>query len=647
MTRMHDPVRLISACLVLCLMAATALGQEADCVGCHDDVAVTSQAHPDFVCADCHGDVPPDHDGADLEPLTDEDSCAGCHRRPHRDVGRSVHADQASCTDCHGDPHDIHFVADPASAVSPVNQIRYCATCHDGESTLVQSFLGSEHGEALLLAGAAEDAPSCSGCHGAHDTLSGDNPRSRTAHANSPETCGSCHDQVFEEWRTGSAHGVAWQDGNEAAAVCVDCHTSHDVANPTADESRLASADTCGGCHADAMRTYSLGFHGKAINLGLASSANCADCHTPHRNLPADDPLSSAHPDNLVDTCGACHEGISASFVSFDPHNDPTDPDDNFAVYVVWLFMIALLLGVFGFFGLHDARWLQRAVVGVLRGEYDEDDRASGQFVRRFSSTNNRLHVVISVTFLLLALTGLPLRFDHTEWAQQLIALLGGIESARIIHRIAAVGTFGYAAYHLGQLFVRADVRRERGLFWGPDSMMPQPKDFSDIVANFKHFLYLGDRPQGDRWNYVEKFDYLAVFWGVMMIGLSGLMLWAPVWFTNFIPGWVLNAAYVVHSDEALLATGFIFIFHFFHTHLRPESFPMDIVIFTGKVSLERFRAERPLEYQRLVDNNELEAYLVDPPTRTERRNAYFWGSLALFVGIALAIGIISALLAS
>jgi len=94
-----------------------------------------------------------------------------------------------------------------------------------------------------------------------------------------------------------------------------------------------------------------------------------------------------------------------------------------------------------------------------------------------------------------------------------------------------------------------------------------------------------------------------------------------------------------------LLATGFIFVFHFFHTHLRPESFPMDLVIFTGKMSLQRFKSERPLEYQRLLDNNELDDYLVDAPTDRERRKAYVWGSIFLIIGVALAVGIIWALL--
>jgi cytochrome b subunit of formate dehydrogenase len=198
---------------------------------------------------------------------------------------------------------------------------------------------------------------------------------------------------------------------------------------------------------------------------------------------------------------------------------------------------------------------------------------------------------------------------------------------------------------HVAEVFVRSFIKGEKGMFWGPNSMTPQPKDVVDFFGNLIYFLYLGKRPQGDRWTYFEKFDYLAVFWGVMIIGLSGLLLWFPGFFTSFLPGWTLNAAYVIHSDEALLATGFIFFFHFFHTHLRPESFPMDLVVFTGKMSLARFKAERPLEYQRLVEKNELEDYLVEAPTPKERRDAYILGSIFLTIGILLAIGIVWALL--
>jgi cytochrome b subunit of formate dehydrogenase len=629
--------------VLLLVLASFAQAQEINCSECHEDVEFTSAAHPDVICLDCHTNVTLEHEGDDLEPLTNENSCAECHGKILRGLGRSVHDEDVSCNDCHGEPHAIHLADDLASAVSPVNQIRQCGACHDTPASLIDGYLTSEHGKALLLSGLI-DAPSCSDCHGSHRILAVASNGAPAAHENSPEMCGSCHLLLLEKWKTQSVHGQNWLAGEEGP-VCIDCHATHEIADPTTAVSRLASADNCGGCHEEYLTTFRDGFHGKANDLGFVSGATCADCHTPHANLPADNPLSSVNSANLVATCSQCHDDVTESLVSYDPHNDPTNPDDNYVVYIVWVFMTGLLIGVFAFFGVHDVLWLQRSLVGTLRGEFDENFDKTGQYVRRFSKLNSRMHVVIILTFLLLAMTGLPLKFHAAPWAQTLINFLGGIDSARFIHRFAAIGTFGYMVVHLGHLFIRWIVDKEKGLLWGPNSMVPQPRDLKDFAANIRYFLYLGERPPGDRWTYFEKFDYLAVFWGVMIIGLSGLMLWLPGLFTSFMPGWTLNAAYVIHSDEALLATGFIFVFHFFHTHLRPESFPMDLVVFLGKMPLQQFKVERPLEYQRMLDNNEFDDYLVDPPTPAELRKAYIWGTVFLLIGIALAIGIILALL--
>ena len=102
-----------------------------------------------------------------------------------------------------------------------------------------------------------------------------------------------------------------------------------------------------------------------------------------------------------------------------------------------------------------------------------------------------------------------------------------------------------------------------------------------------KWFFFKGPKPTFERWTYWEKFDFIAVFWGMFAIGGSGLMLWFPEIFGLFLPGWAFNIATIVHSDEALLATGFIFSVHFFNTHGRPEKFPMDFVIFNGQISKE------------------------------------------------------------
>jgi len=153
-----------------------------------------------------------------------------------------------------------------------------------------------------------------------------------------------------------------------------------------------------------------------------------------------------------------------------------------------------------------------------------------------------------------------------------------------------------------------------------------------------KWFIGLGERPAYGRWTYWEKFDYFAVFWGIAVIGSTGLTLWFPVFFTRFIPGSFLNIATIIHSDEALLATGFIFTVHFFNTHLRPEKFPMDITVFTGRMPLEELMRDKPREYEALVASGKLEDQMEEayPPIVTRTIRAFAWVALALGFGIVL-----------
>jgi cytochrome b subunit of formate dehydrogenase len=188
-------------------------------------------------------------------------------------------------------------------------------------------------------------------------------------------------------------------------------------------------------------------------------------------------------------------------------------------------------------------------------------------------------------------------------------------------------------------------LERKFSLLYGPDSMVPRVQDVKDFFAMVKWFLYLGPRPKLDRWTYWEKFDYFAVFWGVPVIGLSGLMLWFPTFFAEFLPGDFLNIAHIVHGEEALLATAFIFAFHFFHNHLRPENFPMDTVIFTGKMTLARFKEERSVEYERLVSEGTLDTVLTDPPSRRVRIISKTFGFIAYISGVIMVVAIFITLL--
>jgi thiosulfate reductase cytochrome b subunit len=637
-------------CLGLLVLAGQAGGateesateESIDCVSCHQDSPVSSPAHSDLPCTDCHEGItkvpPPGKPHA--EKVVTED-CDACHLREAKKIAKSVHVKNTPCQSCHGEAHKVTDPESLDSPLAPANQIHTCGKCHE---KVMDGYLSSSHAKALLVSGLVS-APACTNCHGDHSMRPSDDEKSATSHDEIPNTCGSCHAGILRTWMAQDVHGRAWQELSEEGPVCTTCHAAHAIHDPTAREVRLGFPAECGNCHGERYRCYRGSFHGQATSLGFEASAICSDCHTPHGILLAGDPRSSLNPKNIGKTCGRCHPDTQKAFTSFDPHPDPTDPEKNPTVYYIWVFMTILTLGVFGVFGLHDALWLQRSVVGALRGELKSRPTGKGTHVRRFPREHIWTHVVVVSTFLLLAATGLPLKFHDAVWAQHLVDVFGGLEVARVIHRIAAVLTFGYAFYHLWEILLKTFRKGARGLYWGPDSLVPQPNDGVELLQNLRYFLYLGPKPSIGRWGYWEKFDYMAVFWGIPVIGLSGLMVWFPDLVTSYLPGWTLNAAYIVHSDEALLATGFIFVFHFFHTHLRPESFPLDPVIFTGRMPLERFQEERPQEYAQLVASNQLESRLVDPPTQGELRTACIFGYIALTIGVLLAIGIFWALI--
>jgi thiosulfate reductase cytochrome b subunit len=248
----------------------------------------------------------------------------------------------------------------------------------------------------------------------------------------------------------------------------------------------------------------------------------------------------------------------------------------------------------------------------------------------------------MAVSFIGLVASGMPLKYANAPWAAWLMRLLGGYHAAGLIHRICAAVTFGYFAAHIGYvIYDIAIVRKFRFNVIGPDSMVPWITDLKDIVASFRWFLGMGPRPQFDRFTYWEKFDYWAVFWGVGMIGVSGLFLWFPEFFGRFLPGWAFNIATVIHSDEALLAAGFIFTIHYFNTHLRPEKFPMDPVIFTGRLSLAELKHDRPLEYQRLVDEKRLDQYMTEPQKTWITDAGILFGFAIVLIGFFLLILIV------
>jgi formate dehydrogenase subunit gamma len=204
------------------------------------------------------------------------------------------------------------------------------------------------------------------------------------------------------------------------------------------------------------------------------------------------------------------------------------------------------------------------------------------------------------VSFTLLALTGLPMRFPDTRALARIYSAIGGLARARQIHRAAAMLMIADGVIHLA--YLAALLVRARFNIRDAWPMLPTWKDARDWWYTSRY--YFGTRlelPQYDRFNFREKFDYFAVFWGLPVMMCSGLVLWFPVFFGNLLPDLAIPIAYIAHSDEAILAISAIVVWHFYNVHYSPDKFPMSWVWLTGRISEHDIQREHPLEYERLV----------------------------------------------
>jgi len=260
------------------------------------------------------------------------------------------------------------------------------------------------------------------------------------------------------------------------------------------------------------------------------------------------------------------------------------------------------------------------------------------RYYSRFSLPQRYLHGVIAVTFLGLAITGLPLRFSSTPLALGFARMVGGFGTVLFFHLFSAVALTVAFVIHVANLAYRLITRREYSLVWGSSSMTPNLKDIQDLFAQFKWFFFRGPKPKFDRYCYWDKMDYWAVFWGMGIIGFSGYAMWFAPFFAKFIPGSWLNIALLIHGEEALLAVGFIFTIHFFNTHLRPDNFPMDLTIFTGSQTEDHLKHRHPEEYKRLVESGQLEKLRVAPPPQWLKNFSWIFGTSAIFFGIVIIV---------
>ena len=578
-----------------------AIVDSTECLDCHDDLVseedFVRSAHGGNGCTSCHlagmqldkhmeGEVP-----------VQEVRCERCHAQETFEHNGSIHFKKdIDCISCH---EDIHYAINREGDKKAV--VNVCLACHDD----MQDFIMSIHGKSLMAGNT--DVPDCSDCHGIHN--------------------------IKEVLPASTNEGHLFY-----SSTCIPCHDNHEIMERN-------------GVIPTAVETYLDSYHGKGYDLGLPdNNAGCADCHTAHNVLPMDDPGSTVNESNLQATCQECHVKATAFFSMYYAHGDHSDSENYPILYWTFIGMSSLLIGTFAVFWIHSLLWMFRGFVenrekkrALAEGKaHIHPDADAHKIYSRFKMRHILLHVIVIISFLGLSLTGLPLKFADQAWAKNLMSFYGGVHYAGLIHRGCAILTFYYFLgavwMSIDFLFIRKDIKGHflQKLF-GPDSLMPNLRDIRDVTGMVKWFFFKGPKPSFERWTYWEKFDFIAVFWGMFAIGGSGLMLWFPEFFGMFMPGWMLNVATIIHSDEALLATGFIFTVHFFNTHGRPEKFPMDFVIFNGEISKGELIEERGDQWKRYEELGITEKFLVTKPSGV-LYDFFFkgFGFIAVFTGVVL-----------
>ena len=430
-------------------------------------------------------------------------------------------------------------------------------------------------------------------------------------------------------------------------------------------EAREFYTKACFKCHGDsalmkksnlttvAVETYEETSHGKIRKLGVPS-AGCADCHGAHNILPEEDPKSSIHEENLKKICSKCHQGININFTKYIAHPNLSNRERYPLLFWTKVFMFILLLSILVFYWGHTFLWWRKAYwekqrqlrEGILISEKLVHIENPGETYIRFRLRDRLFHLICIFTFFGLAFTGLPIKFPDAQWARFMLNFIGGAEGAILLHRILAfiilVEFFIFLVYcaHFA-LFNKKRGKTITERLFGPYSFLPRKKDWEDFVAMGKWFVDQGPPPEFDHWTYYEKFDVLAVFWGMVAIGISGVLLWLPEVTAKFIPGWVINIARIIHSEEALLAIGFIFTVHFFNTHFVPTKWPMNYSIFTGRIYKWEFIEERSLEYDRLLESKELEKLKVGFPNILGNLLSGVVGITSLILGLLTLVFIV------
>ena len=598
-----------------------------ECLACHSDAGLTHEVngkqvslHVDpeafknsihgsmFTCVDCHSDVK----SAAHETTPKKISCATCHADQQAAYDRSHHAkavasgntNAATCVDCHGSPHELLPASDPKSRVSHANVPATCGACHGqklvmadgGQSAhMVASYGQSVHGHAV--ANGSDKAAVCTDCHGTHEILDAKDSKSPIFKFNVPQTCGKCHDTIAKEFQW-SIHGTALAQGNWQAPACTDCHGIHSIKahsdpNSPVSAQNVAQA-TCARCHEGVRLSQEFGVAGRRETTYLASYHG----------------LASKLGSQVVANCASCH-GTHSIFPSTDPRSTihPSHlaqtcgqchpgVTEKFAASKVHV-DAPLSADI----GSKAVRWIRKFYLGMIFAVI------GGMLLHNFIIWRSKVIArrKLQQTFI----TRMPLRFriQHAALLTSFFLLvLTGFALKFPDSWFASMLTLGehmrgllhrvaaivLIAVSLYHLFDIAITRAGRQL---ARDLFPTLDDVRGAWQNLSYYLRLtSQKPEFARFNYAEKAEYWALVWGMFVMAGTGIMLWAKVIVGNHLPRWWLDVATAIHLYEAILATLAIVVWHFYQVFFDPDVYPMNWAWWDGKMTLHHYREEHGLD---------------------------------------------------
>lgn len=599
------------------------------------------------------------------------DTCLACHGDPAAErfvdptqFQVSIHGAH-NCTSCHADittiPHKV-----PLQPVS-------CAACHRLESEV---YLSSDHG--IALGKGISEAASCQSCHGnPHHLLNSREPNSPIFRTNIPTTCAQCHAQTHEMAKfhlaqpapvasyEESVHGIALlQKGVPSAAVCTDCHGSHDLHRATNPKSTLhwqTIPATCGRCHQNIRQTFLRSVHGQAVSSGKRDAPVCTDCHGEHTIAAVRQATSKVSPAHIPETCGQCHaaERIITKYQL---------PAHVVETYMDSFHGLALQLGSVmaancaSCHGAHDILpstdprssvnpnnlaktcgkchagvsaqvakgqihsgtkpglehravalvrhiylWLIVVLIGgmVLHNLLDFLKKLRSHYAR-MAAVGVRPRMSLNVRLQHGVLTAAFFVLAYTGFALKFpqawwaSPFLGRVDWRSLGHRAAAVIFVALTLYHLGYVLLTSRGRHH------VRALMPRRADFIQPLQMLGYYLGLrADRPIFARYSYIEKAEYWALVWGsIVMTATGGLMTWQD-WTMRVFPKWLFDVVTAIHYYEAVLACLAIVVWHFYFVIFDPDEYPMKWTWITGHPSPADQAHRHPSHHQAAPDDQE------------------------------------------